>query len=146
MTTALNIRAGFPLRDRPGGSWRLPRPFVLSQKLQKRPGAIPSRAHAAWRDCVHEDMGKVLAVLVQSALMPGREGHADRKVYLEMMRMYQPAASTHVEVKAEARVSSGDLSDEQLLELFRGNEQHLPSGVRRRLEEKGMVAGHEARG
>jgi hypothetical protein len=89
---------------------------------------------------VREDLGKVLAVLVQSAQMPGREGHADRKVYLEMMGMYQPAARAHVEVKAEARASSGDLSDEQLLELFRGNEQYLPPGVRRRLEVKGIVA------
>jgi hypothetical protein len=92
------------------------------------------------RECVREDLWKVLAVLVQSAQMPGREGHADRKVYLEMMGMYQPAATAHVEVKAEARASSGDLSDEQLLELFRGNEQHLPAGVRRRLVANGMVA------
>ena len=83
---------------------------------------------------------------MQSAQMPGREGHADRKVYLEMMGMYQPAATAHVEVKAEARASSGDLSDEQLLELFRGNEQHLPPGVRRRLETKVAVAVDETRG
>jgi hypothetical protein len=89
---------------------------------------------------VREDLGRVLAVLVQSAQMPGRDGHADRKVYLEMMGMYQPAAMAHVEVKAEARASSRDLSDEQLLEVFHGNEQHLPPGVRRRLEAKGMVA------
>jgi hypothetical protein len=90
--------------------------------------------------------GKVLGVLVQSAQMPGREGHADRRVYLEMMGMYQPAASAHIEVKAEARASTGDLSDEQLLEMFRGNEQHLPPRVRRRLEEKVVVAADEPRG
>jgi hypothetical protein len=37
-----------------------------------------------------------------------------------MMRMYQLAAAAHIEVKAEARASAGDLSDEQLMELFRG--------------------------
>jgi hypothetical protein len=46
----------------------------------------------------------------------------------------------------EARASSGDVSDEQLLELFRGNEQHLPPGVRRRLEVKGMGAVDQTRG
>src|SRR5690606_10135212 len=41
------------------------------------------RYHAACRMALADQVGPVLEALASSALMPGKDGHADRKLFLE---------------------------------------------------------------
>lgn len=78
-------------------------------------------------------MGAVLEALTDSAVITGKRGHADRKLFLELVGMYEPTTSKEAYSASEAAQPVSALTDEELMEMFKGREEQLPIGVLRRL-------------
>lgn len=91
------------------------------------------RFSALCTEALTDHVAPVLSVLATSAALPGRDGHPDRKLFLEVAGMYQPASRVQVEGAGGERRAAADLTDEQLVMAFEGREQLLPVGVLRRL-------------
>lgn len=62
-------------------------------------------------------IGEVMHSTVESALLPGREGAADRKLLLETVGVYTPASKQIHELKGPVRMD-GDMPDEELVYLY----------------------------
>jgi hypothetical protein len=75
----------------------------------------------------------VLHALAESAIIHGRKGHADRKLLLELVGLYEPTTSEAADSATRTAEPVSAMTDEQLLEMFRGREERLPIGVLRRL-------------
>ena len=90
-----------------------------------------ARVTAACRRALDDHLGPILNALVESAQIVGKEGHPDRKLFLELQGSVQPGAS--VEVSEEMKKPAAVMSDQELLEAFVGREHLLPAGVLRRL-------------
>jgi hypothetical protein len=74
-------------------------------------------------EALEEYLGPVFQALIDSALVVGRKGHRDRKLYLEVVGEYDPkgrSARGRAEEEAERNRRSRDImSDQELLEAFR---------------------------
>lgn len=86
--------------------------------------------HAALRSFVHQTMGALCA----SAQLPGKDGHADRKLLLEMTGYYEPSKKLHVTDGNAPRVE-GDMPDEELVwwytELKYPHDRWIPGVLQR---------------
>lgn len=82
-------------------------------------------------------MGGVVHAAWQSALIPGKEGAADRKLLMETSGVYVPASKQIHELKGPLRME-GDMPDEELVYLYLAckmpPERWLP-GVRQRYDQ-----------
>lgn len=90
-----------------------------------------ARASRAYRDCCNDELSGVLNALIQSAKLLGRDGHQDRKLFLELLGEYSPdgsGSSGTVDGKPGHR-----MSDDELLAAFDGLPHLLPVGVLRRM-------------
>jgi hypothetical protein len=91
-----------------------------------------ARASAAIKDAVGDRLGEVLEALLLSALIPGRDGHPDRKLYLELTGHYEQ--SSKLKLQEEGPKKKGqEMTDDELLAQFEGREDLLPPGLLRRL-------------
>lgn len=108
----------------------------ISRTAWYRRRACPSfrlRFNAACIEALADDLGPVFDALGRSALLEGRDGHGDRKLFLEVAGLYTPGSRVSVSTDA-ADANKGDvMSDEALLAAFAGRESLLPPGVRRRI-------------
>jgi hypothetical protein len=91
-----------------------------------------ARMGHAVREALDEHLGPILHSLAESAKAIGREGHPDRKLYLELIGEYDPAAAK--ERAKETPLSDPQrMTDEELLNAFAGRMELLPPGVLRRM-------------
>jgi len=81
------------------------------------------------RDLCYESLGPILDALVTCAAIPTKEGHQDRKLYLELIGEHVSGEKVHQEEKKK----SDGLSDGEIVLRFEGKPHLLPPGVRRRL-------------
>jgi hypothetical protein len=91
-----------------------------------------ARVCRAFRDACGDHLGPVLQALCESAVIVGKDGHSDRKLFLELVGQYEPGASRRTP-EEQTKPKTGELSDAELLALFDGRQQLLPPGVQRRL-------------
>ena len=92
-------------------------------------------SHAA-REALDEHLWPVLHSLAESAKVVGREGHPDRKLFLELLGEYDPAAAKErrlEEQQQKAKANYQVMSDAELIAAFEGRPELLPPGVRRRM-------------
>lgn len=92
---------------------------------------LAARARRAYRDCCGNELGRVLQALIQSAVIEGKDGHPDRKLYLELLGEYEPRS--RVKIEEGPQKTGAEMSDGELLAAFEGREHLLPPGVQRRL-------------
>lgn len=93
-----------------------------------------TRARQAWQACCRNDLGSIMQALVDSAVIVGRDGHRDRKLFLELVGEYEPGQRLHIEENGSGPKKPGaEMSDEELVLMFEGREHLLPPGVQRRL-------------
>jgi hypothetical protein len=95
-----------------------------------------ARAARAVRDAVGDRLGPVLDSLAKSAEILGKDGHADRKLFLELVGEYEPPTSRskiEIETESKEKKPAAHMSDEELLGAFEGRENLIPAGVLRRL-------------
>jgi hypothetical protein len=97
-----------------------------------------ARAARAVRDAVGDELGPVLDSLVKSAKAVGRDGHYDRKLYLELMgevrgdgRGWRRGGPEEEEDNPQK--GGGTMTDAEILDAFEGRQHLLPPGVQRRL-------------
>lgn len=100
-----------------------------------------ARASAHYRRLCDNRLGEVLAALVDSAMLPGKDGHPDRRLYLELLGEYRPGMDVNDE---RTRKPGERMTDEELIQAFEGREHLLPPGVKRRLQLE-AAAGTEAK-
>lgn len=86
----------------------------------------------AFREALDEHLGPILHTLAESAKVVGREGHSDRKLYLELIGEYDPVAARE-RAKEPPTPNRDRMTDEELLKAFEGRMELLPPGVKRRL-------------
>jgi hypothetical protein len=91
------------------------------------------RFFAACRDALVDHLGPVFEALAFSASLNGKEGHSDRKLFLEVTGHYCPSSRVSLDAGDAVKKPAAEMSDEQLLMAFEGREQLLPPGVLRRL-------------
>lgn len=91
-----------------------------------------ARMGHAVREALDEHLGPILHSLAESAKAIGREGHPDRKLYLELIGEYDPAAARE-RANEPPRPDPQRMTDEELLRAFEGRMELLPPGVLRRM-------------
>ena len=105
-----------------------------------------TRARDAYLELVCEDLGAVIDVTVQSALVEGKDGHPDRKLVLAMAGLIDGTGTAGRARETEQPQKRGrEMSDAELLLHFEGREHLLPAGVLRRLGKDPDAAKDEAR-
>ncbi len=96
-----------------------------------------ARRRQAMLDALRSSIQQVIGVALNTALEPGKEGHADRKMLLEMSGLYQPATKSQIELKA-APMAEGDMPDDELVYFYLAcqlpRDRWIP-GVRLRYEQ-----------
>ena len=88
--------------------------------------------NAAFREALDEHTGPVLRALAKSAQCLGKEGHADRKLFLQLIGFTADGAQDANDGQGSSK-DVDSLSDAELVGLFEGREHLLPPGVQRRL-------------
>lgn len=88
-----------------------------------------ARASRCYRRLCDEHLAGVLESLTRSAKLDGREGHQDRRLFLELLGEYVPGQI----VDEHARKPTEKMTDAELIQAFEGREHLLPPGVLRRL-------------
>ena len=89
-----------------------------------------SRMTDACREALDEYTGSVLQALADSASAPGRSGHADRKLFLQLVGHYVPGAKGPVEAEPEPEEQPA-MTIEEVVEWYKGAEDRLPPGIKR---------------
>jgi hypothetical protein len=103
-----------------------------------------ARATKAFRDAAADAFGPILDVLVTSALAEGKEGHADRKLYLQLTGAIDGNGAGGRSRDEETPVKRGaEMTDQELLLAFEGRMDLLPPGLQRRLGQDPDVAKDE---
>ncbi|HWE97579.1 MAG TPA: hypothetical protein VG269_26725 [Tepidisphaeraceae bacterium] len=92
-----------------------------------------ARALVAYRTACDDQLGPVLNALCESAKLHGREGHQDRKLYLELLGIHDEQAAARKRREEEETKPSHNMTDQELIDAFAGREHLLPPGVQRRL-------------
>jgi hypothetical protein len=92
-----------------------------------------ARAIAAYRTACDDQLGPVLHALCESAKQIGRDGHQDRKLYLELLGIHDEQAAARKRREEEETKPSQTMTDQELIDAFAGREHLLPPGVQRRL-------------
>jgi hypothetical protein len=87
---------------------------------------------AAFREALDEHTGPVLKALAQSAQCLGKDGHADRKLFLQLVGIDAESEEEVIGVSSR-RAAAEAMSDAELIAMFEGREHMLPIGVLRRL-------------
>lgn len=87
-----------------------------------------ARAARVYRELCDEHLAPVLDALTQSALLLGKDGHQDRKLYLELLGEYVPGQQ-----REDAKKPGEQMTDEELLAAFEGRMHLLPPGLLRRM-------------
>lgn len=102
-----------------------------------------ARAAKAYRQCCNEELSAVLDALIASAKLLGKDGHADRKLFLELLGEYQPGSGGRGGDGEEPKKPTHRMSDEELLAAFEDKPHLLPVGVLRRLGKDPDAASDE---
>lgn len=87
-----------------------------------------ARAARVYRTLCDDRLAPVLDALTESAMLLGKDGHADRKLFLELLGEYAPG-----QPREEAAKPGERMTDDELLAAFEGRMHLLPPGVLRRL-------------
>lgn len=87
-----------------------------------------ARASKVYRDLCGERISLVLDALAESATILGKDGHPDRKLFLELVGEYQPGAMIEPDKKPGEK-----MTDDELVAAFSDRPHLLPPGVLRRL-------------
>jgi hypothetical protein len=90
-----------------------------------------ARVNAACRQTLDEFLGPVLHALGTMASEASRDGHPDRKLYFELVGFTAEALAAHDQ--AGMAKADEELTDEELLACFEGQEHLLPPGLLRRI-------------
>lgn len=92
-----------------------------------------ARAQAACKRALDSFLGPVLHALGTMAAEVSRHGHADRRLYLEMLGLYRRGGAAQSDEEVSPGKPGDKMSDEELLACFEGREDLLPPGLLRRL-------------
>lgn len=90
-----------------------------------------ARTHTVCQPWLFEYLGPVLHALTETAKLPGRKGHLDRKLYLELVGFTAPERPSP-EVGGTPK-SAEAMTDAELLACFEGHEYLLPASLRQKL-------------
>ena len=91
------------------------------------------RAASAFRDAIGDAMGPVLEALVKSAGIVGRDGHPDRKLYLDLCGVTAGTAAGDDDDDKSKGKPGAEMSDAELLAAFAERPELIPPGVLRRM-------------